>query len=100
MTTTHVRKAYRRVDRRIRSLNQQVAPATICGAPVTDRDWTTSDAKRASAGEREKFNVCPECLSGEAVVIKAHVECRCGFSADPCLGWDRRDGQWLCPACQ
>lgn len=25
----------------------------------------------------------------------------CGFTAEPCLGWDRReDGTWRCPACQ
>lgn len=36
-------------------------PRTLCGAPITGRDWTVADARKADDTQAYAWNVCTEC---------------------------------------
>lgn len=60
--TTHIRKSTgaRWRDRRILAIRNAVTAATLCGDPITDKDMTPADARKAiPAG----WALCPRCVS-------------------------------------
>jgi hypothetical protein len=66
----HIRKPFRRSLRTTNNCAavQDPAPATLCGSPVTDRDWGFSSVvhagqlTKAANGFVSNWNGCPFCL--------------------------------------
>jgi hypothetical protein len=57
--TAHVRTKTVRLDRRVNAARPTVG--TLCGAPITDRDLTIADARKAL--RNNDWPVCPDCAA-------------------------------------
>ena len=62
----HVSTATRGGGRRI--MDRTGTRGNLCGARLTDRDFTTQDARRLTPQQVIDFNVCPACLE----VLRTH----------------------------
>ena len=68
----HIRKHSPILDRRGRSrFIERPEPATLCGAPVTSRDWLVSDVRSPQTRPEDvrRFGLCLECY----LTIRADV---------------------------
>jgi len=83
----HIRKFVAPKERRIRSLQvDRKASQTVCGAPVTDRDWTKEDLKRWRKNPTGQWNVCERCqslLKEDAPTMSAGSGAVAGLGVEP-----------------